>query len=236
MIDLYYKAGSKPSNETTLSVLFGTDSVFYGIYDRDHVLFESNHMKLDVFWDTFQRGVLKYDRLKLMSLSNKFILSNNTAHLLSEDFDIYVDKFTDHQVYCKHIFTKNAPAKVIHIATAIDHFYYLHRQTVFHLHLEVDRVHVYYKLNGIFQFYNNYEIKTAEDLLYYVELVHNIIINGEKARNPVEVSGLVDMESGYLGLLRKYYPEVNFVMSGVDADNTPLNQFYFGHHINMTCV
>ncbi|MBP7642492.1 MAG: DUF3822 family protein [Saprospiraceae bacterium] len=236
MIDLYYKTGLKPTTDTTLSVLFGTDSAFYCIFDAHKVLFEGNHMKIDAFWDAYERGSIKADRLKLMSLSNKFILSNNTSHLPSNDFDVYIDKFTDQPIYCKHIFAKGAPKKVQHIVTALDHHYYLGQKTVFHLYLEINRLHVYYKLDGKFEFYNNYEIKTSEDLLYYVELVHNMIVNGNKERNPLEVSGLVDIESGYLELLKKYYPQITFITAGINAENEPLNQFYFGHLINLACV
>ncbi|MBK8393146.1 MAG: hypothetical protein IPL23_29430 [Saprospiraceae bacterium] len=63
-----------------------------------------------------------------------------------------------------------------------------------------------------------------------------MIVNGNKERNPLEVSGLVDIESGYLELLKKYYPQITFITAGINAENEPLNQFYFGHLINLACV
>lgn len=236
MIDLYYKSSKPPETEMTLSALVGEDSVFYCMVDDAQILYESNHLKTDHFFEDFLPGRLKSQKIKACSLSNKFLISNNTAHLQAEDFKVFVDKFTDKTIYCKHVGSAILPQNTIHLATALDHLYYLGKPTVFHVHFELKRLHIYYKEDGHFQFYNNYEIDTAEDVLYFIELVHNVVISNKDHRMPLEVSGLVERKSIYMDLVARYYPEINFVSTGLNANGESLNHLYFGHYLNLACV
>ncbi|MCB0648879.1 MAG: DUF3822 family protein [Saprospiraceae bacterium] len=235
MTDLYYKAGKDPGKNTTLSALMGEDSVFYCIIDENLALVESNHLKVDVFYERFIDEYSPH-KLKCCNLTNKFIISNNTAHIQGNDFQVFVDKFTDQPVYCKHVGALQLPAKTIHLSTALDHHYYLVSKKVCHVHFDFKRIHIYYKAEGQFQFYNNYEVETAEDVLYFVELIHNVVINNGMQRLPLEVSGLIEKESGIMDLLAKYYPEINFVSIGENVEGKALSHIYFGHYLNLACV
>lgn len=234
MLDLNYKADLPSPEEKTLSALVGEGSVFYCLYAGSSTLYESNYVDRHTFFSEILPANEAL-RKKFCNQTNKFVISNNTAHLEGDDFKVFVDKFTDKSLYCKHIGGLELPDRTIHLSTALDHHYYLTRQTVLHVHFEIKRIHLYYKADGQFMFYNNYEIETAEDVLYYIELIHNVVISNDQKRMPLEVSGMVERQSAYVELLAKYYPEINFVSSGVKADGERLSHIYFGHYLNLSC-
>lgn len=238
MISLKYNETIAPQQNEVLSALIGVDSVFYAIFDQAFSLKACN----SIGYTAFQDYILNCNLNSVVSLdmTNKFILSDNSVVSPSESFDITVDKFTGANIYCKHLqhpLLKWNSDK--HFVTALDHHYYLLEKDVFHVHFEVNNIHIYLKRDNQFIFYNNYEISTSDDALYFVSLVcqtNDVVLDELFCMN---LSGMVESDSQYVILLSKFYPNIKLVEI---SDNRFHNfahfksHYFFGHIINLTCA
>jgi len=238
MISIKYNETVAPLKNELLSALIGVDSVFYAIFDQGFSLKSCNTVEIKAFQNLLSSSEIV--SLVSLDMTNKFILSDNNVVSPSESFDIIVDKFTGTIVYCKHLqhpLLKLNPDK--HFVTAIDHYYYLLEKDVFHLHFDLNILHIYYKKDNQFMFYNNYEIATSDDVLYFVELVcqaNNIEINVELKLN---LSGMVDDDSAYVKMLSQFFYKIEMA---VPKDlrfkdfGKLKSHYFFGHIINLSCA
>ena len=238
MISIKYNETVAPQQNEVLSALIGADSVFYSIFDQDFTLKACNTVYYKVFQELLVAA--NFDSFVSLDMSNKFILSDNSSVSPSESFDIVVDKFTGSNIFCKHLqhpLLNLNPEK--HFVTAIDHHYYLLEKEVFHIHFDLNFIHIYLKKDGQFKFYNNYEVSTSDDVLYFVSLVCQTNDVEIKSNSSIFLSGMVDEKSEYVKLLSKFYYNIKFA-NPIDPRFKNFanfkSHFFLGHIINLSCA
>jgi hypothetical protein len=238
MISIKYNENNAPQQNEVLSALLGVDSVFYAIFDEGHELKACNTVAYSVFQNLLSSASIQ--SFVSMDMTNKFILSDNSIVSPSESFDIVIDKFTGSSIFCKHLqhpLLNLNPDK--HFVTALDHHYYLLEKDVLHVHFDLNCLHIYLKRDGHFIFYNNYEISTSDDVLYFVALVCQTNDVEVTSDSSLLLSGMVDEDSQYVKLLSKFYYNVKLAQPKHSKFNKFAHfksHYFLGHIINLSCA
>lgn len=222
----------------TLSAVITSDSVLSVIIDDDSVIYDSTTYPVDEFISKKHAGDFIDYQIKILSATDKFVISDNSNYEDHEDFSVGCQKFTGQNIFVKFIQHFKELNTSVHVCALLDHYYYLSEKEVIHLHFEKNAMHLYIKQNGLFILYNVYNVENEIDVLYFCNLAFDSLNEQLKPENLWVLSGWIDKDSIYEKTLLKYFPSFTYIKTPISFVGGPSklnNHYFFLHYLNQLC-
>lgn len=245
-----------------LSVVIYTDSFFYGLWTPSKSLVKSDEHSLSNFGQLLKVWNNNYDIevVRVLSAQKPYV------HLLEEDFEqkyfehyfngIYdvrrkkghdkeVDLFDNPNINTLHYVYKDIlaalkkydfPFKIGHISTALANYAGLKDQDLLAVIAE-NALHIVYKSEGKFKFYNQFYCKSATDYLYYLLLIMKSF-NLNPHTETVHLGGHIVEDSPLYKQLKGYIAHIKLVDQNIQlqAKKAMDFQIYFDLYLCRSCV
>lgn len=161
---------------------------------------------------------------RTLSVTNKFVISDNDLVKNTNEITSRVDKLTGQDIYIKYIDQyQSSETPTLHLLTLIDHTHYLKLNNVIHLHLLTGSLAIYVKKNGLLNHYSQHEANEEADFLYFTNAVIKELSNDILDFFEWRISGEVTEDSIALNELRRYFPGFKLIQLEEHILNTQLD-------------
>jgi hypothetical protein len=219
----------------TLSAQIDVDGVFCVFISGDNQILETRRYTFDQYRDLDKSS---YD-ISSFTTTKKYLFSQNPQTQDTTDFTTAVNKLTGQEVYVKYINPHINISAERHLVTLLDDHYFLEKKNVVHLHFESRYLHFYIRQNGLFIFYNSYEIENETDILYYTSLVFDNLNDDVSKDAHWALSGYIDEGSVFHQKILAHFNDFEFAKIPITFADHLKNQsahYYFIHFLNGRCA
>lgn len=237
MIQIDFSSDFLDKDIAKLSVISDADSFVYGLFDHQHCMVHRGKLLPEnaaLFIKDWQdKGVTVH----YMSPSAAF------THLPVNEQDghnnpnIYRDHWVDENILCfyEDAAIINSSWDYKHITTASFQYYSLKNDKRIWLHFLDQSVQIACFEEGRFMFFNQYEIQTAEDVIYYTFALTRQVFQTEPGDIHVEFSGQLTLNSSFYQLLFRYIKNLEAAQpTAFQTKNEDLaDHIYFDHFLNI---
>lgn len=215
-----------------LSAVFEVDSFFYGVFDEDYRLLYSERKSFEKCKS--DKDFLKvlnsipllnddYASIQLCCKTHKHLFTptelgveinsdDNFSSLISNKFlnqSIDVTWSVDDQLISA-VQEKFPRQDVHHISSVFADYFYPSKRSILFAHFEKEMLHILHYSEGSFKFYNSYQVKEAEDYLYFVMQSYKLL-GLDPAKDPLRISGDLFDHSSLFKLINRYVVHLEFM-------------------------
>ncbi|MBP6396305.1 MAG: DUF3822 family protein [Saprospiraceae bacterium] len=237
MIQIDFSSDFIDKDIAKLSVISDADSFVYGLFDQQQCLLHRGKLTTEsaarFIKDWQQKGV----SVHYMSPSVAF------THLpVNEDNEfnkpqVYCDQWVGENVVCYYedAVNNNFNWDYKHVTTASFQYYSQKSGKIIWLHFLDQSIQIACFEDGKFKFYNQFDIQTAEDVIYYLFAISRQVLQTEPDNIQVEFSGQLTVNSSFYQLLFRYIKNLKAVhQAEFQTKNEDLaDHIYFDHFLNI---
>lgn len=256
---------SEGGKKHILSVVLMADSFFYTIFDTnkkllghksyDNILFSAEDTIQALLSDQHLQTSYDHTIVTVLNDITEHLPQREDAYILNiPDFEfknVKVQKSLVADVFTyfgltpaqEHIldtlFGKGKYA-LQHWSNQLASYYMVHQESVFHVHIEVNKLFIYVQIDGKMVFYNAFVIHGNNDILYFILAVFQAVHMDPKT-DLLRLSGWVTTDSALYKLLFGYIANIEMAENvnvtlnqSIDDDSVPVH-CYFPHIVNVVC-
>ena len=244
-----------------LSVVLYTDSFFYGFWDNQDILVKSGRSSLKnlkSFLSDLNSEGFPLNIVRIMSTVKPYVHVGQEDYV-KEDASLYFkglfrkkrlntlkltkDTFVAEPIHTLHYvvgdlnkFTKSMsiPVKIGHISTAMANYAFLIEKD-FISYISDNTLHLAFRKEDNFQFYNQFECYHKEDFLYFYMLAfYGLDLDPEQ--QDVFIGGGIDETSPLFKLLNGYLPSIQLGENALQVESIFPKHYYFDLYLCKSCV
>ncbi len=236
MISIAFKSEYKKINLTKVSIISEKDSFVYGLFEH-FLLVESGRIPINELGNFLNEFSALKGNIHFASKSHSYTHTDSLGLEAMKTKTAYQEFFDVNPTIHCCFNDENFPANtenLKHFSTIInDHFKY-HSSMVCYAHFGKNNVVVCITGLDGYKFYNQYEIETASDVLYYVKAVLQNTDTDESMVN-IMVGGYIEEQSEIYKTLYRYFKHVSKAEGqNFAAKNETINPHsYFDHYLNI---
>ncbi len=236
MISIAFKSEYKRNNLTKISILSDKDSFIYGFFEN-FLLVESGRFPINEFQKFITENTGPSTTIHCTSKSSSFTHTDEAGLEIVKPQTLYKEFFdVNPTIYCCFNDTNFPPGteNIKHFSTIVnDHFKYDAKMVCYAHFGKNTLILCITGLEG-FKFYNQYEIETTADVLYFMKAVFQNTNTDESLIN-ILVGGYIEEQSEIYKTMYRHFQNVTKA-SGLNfaAKNETINAHsYFDHYLNI---
>lgn len=237
MIQIDFSSGFIDKDIAKLSVISDADSFVYGLFDNSHQMVSRGKVSSENVVSFVRDWEKKGASIYYMSPSPAFTHVPVSEKNSFNETGLQKDEWTEDGIICfyQDPFLPKFNWNYKHISTACFPFLKHKKGPRIWLHFREKSIQLAGVDNGNFLFFNEFEIQTAEDVIYYLFAVSRQVFLAAPDEIPVEFSGQLTVNSSFYQLIYRYIRHFEPVRH---ADFRTLNEeiadhVYFDHFLNI---